>query len=197
MAAIPVPPTLAAPSWALVASPLPEVFPEITSGTGISDKVNMTSSLLEVLCRYALGGYCVLEGYVFTVSGASLTVTIGAGLAVIDGVVRNTVAYAYTSTPASQATVNIWLKQDGTFTHTLDATPPAGKVLYIGQVTTDGTGVTAHIYEGVVYAMGGSLWRTLTSAPTDTLDSASRIFTQVGADIYVWSGSAHKKITLT
>lgn len=197
MPSIPVPPSLASLSWALASDPVPAVLQPLSSGTGITDKVNLNSTLVEVLCRYAIGGNAVLYGFDFVVDPGTLVVTVNPGLAVIDGIVRRTASFDYTSTPASESTVNIFLKQDATFDHSLDATPPAGKVLYLGQVSTDGTGVVSNTYEGVVYARGGALWRELSSAPGDTLDSGMRLFTQVGTDVYLWDGSDHRLVSLT
>lgn len=199
MPQIPSPASLPDCSWATAsAEPTPQAFPTILTGIvdALSTKVNKTSALLEVLCRYGIGGFAVLEGLTLTVSGSSLNVTVEKGLAAIDGIVALSSAAVY-AVPASQATVNLWLKQDGTVTHTLTSTPPAGKCAFIGQVSTNGSGVTANSTEGVLYSRSGSLWRTLLSAPVDSLPAAYRVFTQVGADIYVWDGSAHKKITLT
>lgn len=195
-------PTIASPNacaWATVAAPAPQSFPTILSGPTVdafSVKVNKVSALLEVVCRYAFGAYCVLEGLTLSTAGGSLVVSVQIGLAAIDGIVPVSTIVPYTA-PASQATVNLWLKQDGTVTHTLDSTPPVTKCVFLGQVTTNGSGVTAQTYEGVIYAMGGSIWRTLAAPPADSPPAGVRLFTQVGTDTYIWNGSAHKKFTLT
>lgn len=194
---IPTPVSTSACTWATSsASPTPQSFPTINTGATVdafSVKVNKTSALLETLCRYAFGGYCVLEGLTFSYAGLSLTVAVG--LAAVDGIVAVYSALLY-SLPDNQATVNIWLKSDGTLTHTLNATPPAGKAVYIGQVTTSGGSVTAATTEGVLYARCGGLWRTMSATPSDSPPSTTRVFTQVGTDLYIWNGTAHKQITL-
>lgn len=175
-------------------APTPETLPTIDQGSmEYPQDINTSSALLEVLCRYAFGGYCVLEG--LTVSAVGLLVTVAVGFAAIDGIVPLR-SVRTTSVSASQLTVNIWLKQDGTVTSTNDATPPAGKVLYIGQVTTDGSGVVSQTYDGVVYGRGGSLYRTLAAPPADSPPSTMRLWTQVGNDLYFWNGTVHKQVTL-
>lgn len=184
-------------TWATAETKNPQSFTPIVSGSeAISEGQNANTALLEVLCRYAFGGFCVLEGLAVDYDSASLNVTIGVGLAAIDGIIPVSVPIVR-DVPESQPVVNLWLKQDGTCTYALDDTPPAGKAVYIGQLETDADGVINFTDEGVVYGRGGSLWRTLSEAPTDTPPDTARLFTQVADDLYVWDGSAHRQITLS
>lgn len=194
---IPIPAGPGDCTWALAVDPTPESFPEILSGNivdAFGPKVNKTAALLEVLCRYGIGGYAVLEGLEIDDDGLDLTIAVG--LAAIDSVIPVRTELNYT-VPASEATVNIFLKQDGTLAHSLTSAPPAGKVLYIGQVTTNVSGVTAMTTHGVVYSKGGCLWRTMSAIPSDSPPAGARLFTQVGADVYLWDGSDHRLISLT
>jgi hypothetical protein len=169
-------------------------MPVVASGDlAFRDKVNRQAAFLEALCRHALGAYCLLEGCAVS-SPSGLTVQVATGLAVVDSVVSLASPVSYV-VPASQTAVYLWLKSDGTVTHTLTTTPPAGKAAYLGQVATSGSAVTAIDTDGVIWARGGSLWRVLPSAPADSPGADVRLFTRVGTAVYLWDGAGHRLLT--
>lgn len=176
----------------------PEVLPEISTAdlTTFSASVNENSAATDLLTRLSVGGYGIVEG--LTIGNSGLTLTIAVGKALIDGVVVLESADTRTIVvPSSTSTVYVWLRQSKSLTYTTNTTPPSGKALLLGRVTTDGSGVTATDYSGVIYVRGGQCWRSTgdTWAPTDTPPADMRLWTVTSGGTYYWDGTKHCDVT--
>lgn len=172
----------------------PDVIPALVTAdtANFSTYINQNSASTEAAARASVGGFAVLNG--LTISNSGLTLTIATGVAIIDGIVTLTSSDSRTLVvPSSTANVWVWLKQDKALSYTTSTTPPAGKVLLIGMVTTDATTVTVTDYSGVCYAFGGTVWRTTADdlAPGDSPNADMRIFTKTTRGLYLWDGTQH------
>jgi hypothetical protein len=139
-------------------------------------------------------------------AGTGLSVNISFGTANIGGPVQpdGSVVFGVPSAisynvPASQSNVFIWLKQDGSITHTLSTTAPGGgPSVYLGWCSTSASAVTAVSRDGVLTLISGALHRTTTDngMPTDTLPSGVRVYTKTAFNTYFWDGSGHRPVSI-
>lgn len=168
----------------------PETGHEIVQGDlNMHGKTNANLAASNIGFGGLAGAYCVLSGLTVT-AGSGLTANIADGYAAIDGVVGVSSLPAYVL-PASQAEIYLWLKQDGTLTHTVTTTPPSGKVCLLSRLATSGSAVTSVDTNIAFRSLGGALWRTTpdASTPSDTPGSATREFRKTNRGGYVWTGS--------
>lgn len=168
-----------------------------TIATGDTNWVQKSNSFGAMVDNALLAlGPGILTGLTLTNSG--LTLTVAAGKAIIGGLVEVTANTNYTL-PASQPTVFIWLKQDGTIAHTTSTTAPGYAAVLLGSCETNGSGVVGSFDEsGVIKIVDGLSWRQTgdAGAPSDSPGSGRRIFTKnSGGAIYLWDGAAHVKIS--
>ena len=175
----------------------PEVLPELTTGDTefLSSYFNEVGATVDVLSRVSTGGCGIFEG--LTLSASGLTVTVAVGKACIDGLV--VLASSDTrsiSVPSSTSTVFIWLRQSKAMTYTTNTTPPSGKAILLGMVTTDASTVTATDYSGVLYMRGGQIYRETGDdrAPGDSPGSSVRLWTKTTGGMYYWNGSQHLEL---
>lgn len=162
------------------------------SDTYTSASWNKNFFMMELLGRYACGVYCVAYGLGFSTS-ASLTLTVNAGQAVIDGIVE--LASNTTIVLPDVSTLYIYLKQDGTLTYVNGSlTPPAATVcVYLGRAVTSAGTVSAVDFSGVMYANGSLAVRYTadTGFPADTPSSATSFMTVTGGGSFLWSGGVY------
>lgn len=171
----------------------PTILSAIAQGaTDGFSKANKMAAVLEVALGMMCGAAAIISGCGITSAG--LTVTIGTGWAFVNGLVD--VASAVTHVVPASSTSYLWLMQAGTANHTATTTPPAGACAYLGKVVTSGSAVTSSDTYGVVYALGGLLWRTTddAGAPPDSPSSALRMISKTAGGLYLWTGAAHTKI---
>ena len=193
-----VPAPQVASSISTFLSGTPVVYPAISTGdtANYSTYLNDISARAEAAARYAVGGNCVLSG--LTLSSSGLTITVATGMAFIDGVVKLTSSDTRTKTVlASQSVAWLWLRQDKSIEVKYDTSIPSGSVVCLGKVSTDVSGVTDTQYDGVIYANGGSLYRTTYDdfAPTDSPGSTIRLISKSNFGTYYWDGSSWLEIT--
>lgn len=184
------------PEEVLAGNSSPEVGEEVSQGetAGLFAKINSNTASMNVLARVLSGLFAIGEGLGVN-PGSGLTATIDDGYAVIDGVVPVSGAQPYVL-PASQADVWLWLKQDGTFTHTLTTTPPAGKSCLLAHLSTDGSSVLSCDPTVAYRLRSGMVWRETTDdgPPTDLPSDEHRTFRKTSAGTYVWDGEEWKEI---
>lgn len=144
--------------------------------------------------RYGAGGYGI--GYGLGLSaGTGLLVAVADGQALIDGIVE--VRSAANVVLAASSVNWIWLRQDGTLIAQDDTTAkPSGNCCLLGAAVTDGTGVTSIDTSGVVYWLGGQMWRTTNDLgkPADTPSSSLRFFTRTQTGVWFWDGASYQRL---
>lgn len=154
---------------------------------------NKTAAILEAALGVVAGTPAIVNGLAVS-AGSGLTANIATGWAVLDGLVDVATALTY-SCPVS-TTAYLWLRQNGTITHTTSTTPPSGKAVYLGNVTTNASAITAVSLLGVVKFSGGMLWRETNEAgaPADSPPAALRMWTKTTGGLYLWTGAAWTKL---
>lgn len=159
--------------------------------TSLSAKWNRNALAVELIGRLGCGTYCILNGLTIS-TGTGLSLGVAAGQAAIDGVVEIDTATTYT-VPASQAYIGIWLKQDGTLTHSLTTTPPSGGKCYLGSCVTSGSAITSVDFSGVLYSRGAIAVRTTadTGVPGDSPAASLVFITYTAAGAYIWNGTSY------
>lgn len=162
-------------------------------GTISSSQVNYSLAQLAQVAKYGGGGYARVSGYDY--GGASgLLVTVNAGIAMIDGPVESKAAQ--TITVDDNASVWVWLKQDGSLTKSTSTSVPTGGKVALFRVTTVSGSVTANDQSGVVSIVNGCLERQTgdTGAPGDSPSSSLRLWTHTTSGIYFWDGTRHVRM---
>lgn len=185
-------PVVPNPGVLLSDSNAPPVSDEFSTGVsaGFTTQLNKQFKRADLMGSYGSGAYGVADGLTLT-AGTGLVCNVAAGHAVIDGVVERS---ATTIVVAASSTNWIWLKQDGTLVSQDDTTAkPSGNCVLLGAAITDGSGVTSIETAGVCYFRSGVLWRETADAyePTDTPNSAVRIWTKTSGGDYFWNGSRY------
>lgn len=163
-------------------------------GTISSSQVNYSLAQLSQVAKYGAGGYGVASGYTYS-SATGLTVTVAAGIAMIDGPVESKTSQ--TIVVDDNASVWVWLKQDGTLTKSTSTSVPTGGKVALFRVTTSGGSVTANDQSGVVSIVpGGGLWRQTADAgaPTDSPPASIRLYTLTAGGVYFWDGTRHLSV---
>lgn len=169
-----------------------QVFKVLVQGTtSLSAKWNRNALASELIGRWGCGTYCIINGLTIS-TGSGLNLAVAAGQALIDGVVEISSATTYT-VPANQALIFIWLKQDGTLTHSLTTAVPTGGKVYIGNCTSGASSISAVDFSGVMYSRGGMAMRTTadTGVPGDTPSSSLVFITYTSAGAYLWNGTSY------
>lgn len=155
-------------------------------------KFNRHAARLDAVARAVGGYYCIQYGCTVTAVPATLNVAISDGFALIDGLVE-VKSLANLTLPDATARVWLWLKQDGTWTYTTTATPPVGKVIYVGSAVTSG-GVVASVdaTNGVFRLLNGGVWTSTTDTgyPSASPNSTSIMFCRTSGGTYLWDGAA-------
>jgi hypothetical protein len=172
-------------------SVFPEVGQKIVAGqvTGFVSAFNGQSRRVDVFSR-AFGLFAVISGLAIS-AGTGLSLNVATGYALIDGVLE-VAAQAYV-VPASQARVWIWVKQDKTVVHTLTATAPSAKSLYIGSVVTSGSAITSvDSVDGVQCLKGGIVYRATsdTGIPDASGPSGQVMVAKTLGGTFLWNGAA-------
>lgn len=172
----------------------PALFPDETGQATVSKtRVNAISKKVEAASAGGVGAYAVDYGLVLTDSGTSLVASVSAGQATIDGpVILNA---AGTVTLADNAYNWIYLLQNGTLTKTSSATdtPPANPsatCVFLGRVTVASGAITQIDGSGVMYFLGGYLYRRTGDAdmPADTPPSTLAFSCITQSATFRWSG---------
>lgn len=172
----------------------PEVLNSLPTGDTeyLTSYFNEAAAAVDALSRVATGGCGIFEG--LTLSSSGLTVTVATGKACIDGlVVLESGDTRSISVPSSTSTVFIWMRQSKALTYTTNTTPPSGKAILLGMVTTGASTVTATEYSGVLYMRGGQIYRETGDdrAPGDSPGSTVRLWTKTAGGTYYWNGVQH------
>jgi len=169
---------------------------EVTAfGSGVLSAESL-NELLAVDSVNALGGgngFGILQGLGIS-AGTGLTANVAAGTALLAWPVQRQ-AGSYVL-PDDQALVFLWLKGDGTLTHTLTTTPPSGNALHIGTFTTVAGAITLVDASGVVFVRDGIRWRQTydLGQPTDTPGAGTAFLTRTRTGLWLWDGSAYVQI---
>lgn len=182
-------PTLASPQAVLAGSASPVLAPEITLAADMSwaAKSNAAAAMMEAVARTMTG---VVSGLTLS-AGVGLNIAVADGVGLCGGVLEGKTLPALTLPSSTSAWV--WLKTDGTLTYTTGTTALATPGLMLGRVTTDASAVTAIDYSGVLYILGGMMWRTTgdAGAPGDSPAATTRLWTKTAGGTYLWNGAAH------
>jgi len=175
------------------ASVTPLLYDAIIAGETVNarPKVNRNTVRDEMIGRHGGGVYAVQTGLNLAI-GSGLNVVVQAGQAIIDG--PRTVA-ANTNVAVSNAITNgtVWMTQAGALSASVNLTPPAGNVCFLGFYTTAGGVVTAVDESGVLRLDQGNtpLRRTAdTSVPGDTPPSTLRFWNKCPGGLFLWDGLA-------
>lgn len=140
------------------------------------------------------GGYGVAAGLNLSAGVSGLNLTVGAGHALITGVVE-LAADTTIALPDNTAHVYIWLQRNGTLTYRTTTAAVTDSV-YLGHATTS-SGVISNIdYAGVMTVREGTLWRRTNDSgmPTDSPDTSLLFFSRTLGGTYMWDGTAHVRV---
>lgn len=145
--------------------------------------------------RHGGGGYAIAMGLTLSAPASGLTLTIGSGIAMIDGPVE----VESTSTLSIQnnsARAWIWLLQNGTLTSTQTATAPQTACCVLGSVVTIANNITQVDTSGVMYLKGGNLWRQTadTGPPQDSPPASLNFFARTQGGLFYWDGTQYSAI---
>lgn len=158
--------------------------------TDVPQLLNKLLTALHLATAYGGNGFGV-------VSGLELAPTVGlllgvqAGTAMLGAPVQ--VEEMDYPLPDDQPLVYVWVKQDGTITHSLTTASPEANALHIGTCTTLDGEITMCDKSGVVYVRTGHLYRETADrgAPKD-LPGGIILHTKTEAGVYAWTGSRHE-----
>lgn len=171
---------------------VPEVADDLLPGQvgQLLGTVNAHAGAIDALARASCGAYGILSGLVVSSPGG-LVVALSNGMAVIDGVVE-AVGVPNLTLPANTPRIWLWLTQAGTWAFTTSATPPVGKVLYLGSVVTNASAVASIIQtHGVVRLEGGAPWTSSADVGAPTVGASIRgLHCQTLGGLYVWNGTS-------
>lgn len=151
--------------------------------------------------RYApCGIHAVCTGLALSPPTSGLTLTVGYGHALMDGVVENPTANVV-AIPDNTTRVFVWMdKGTPTSTPNFYAVPtssvaPSGTVIFLGSVSTTSGVITGPDTSGVFYNMNGvpKRWTADTGAPTDAPNAAIQFFSQSNGNTteYRWNGTQY------
>ena len=192
-AASPTPPDIAGCTSSTTTAPISGEVTAFSSGILSAESLNELLAVDSVGAIAGGNGFGIVHG--LTVSaGTGLTVDIAAGTAFLAWPVQR---QAGTNVlPDNQALVFLWLKGDGTLTHTLTTTPPAGNALHIGTFTTLAGAITLVDTSGVVYIRDGLRWRQTYDAgqPSDTPAAGTAFLTRTRTGLWLWDGTSYLRI---
>lgn len=164
-----------------------------TPSSFAASTMNKLLASMSIIGTSGGNGYGILTGIVVSES-SGLTVAVTAGTAMLGAPVQiGATTYVL---PASQSTIGLWLKADGTLTHTLTLTPPSGSPLLIAVCSTSGSAITMIDVGGVVRIRDGIRLRTTgdIGAPADTPAADVRVWTQTRTGLYLWDGIRHQRL---
>lgn len=174
--------------------PTAQSFSAGLDASGTSSKLNYNSKIDNMGSRYGSGGYGIGSGFALSAS-TGLTVAVANGQAVIDGVAE---AYSHADVVVTASGTNwLWIKTDGSIVVQFNTTAkPSGNCVLLGAAITDGSSVTSIDTSGVVYFKGGDMWRQTADAgmPADTPDSSLWFYTKTTVGLWLWDGSAYRRI---
>lgn len=128
-------------------------------------------------------------------AGVGLLAHVAAGEVLIGGPVQ--VAAQNVVVPDNTDTVWIWALQNATVIAVASSlTPPAGNACLLGAVKTVGGAVFSTDASGVVYMLGGQLWRQTadTDAPGDVPPTSVILLTKTQSGVHQWQGDTHNPI---
>jgi hypothetical protein len=160
---------------------------------GVAEGINELSARTDLSGRFGGGTYGIVKGLDLD-QAVNGFVTIGAGQAMIDGIVEKTTTTSQAI--ASSTTSWLWLTRAGGISVGTGATFPAApsaQCAYLGRVVTDGSGaITAYDLSGVMYLRGGIGWRRTadTGKPADAgvLPATGLFYTRAAAGLWLWDG---------
>jgi hypothetical protein len=160
---------------------------------GVVDGLNEVSTRVDLAGRFGGGTYGIVKGLALdqTTNGF---VDVGAGQAMIDGIVEKT---AMVQTAVSAGTTGwVFLTRAGGISIPTGGTfpaAPASQCVYLGQIVVDGSGViTSYDLSGVTYLRGGIGWRRVadTAKPADAgvLPATGLFYTRTAEALWLWDG---------
>lgn len=163
--------------------------------TPTSSTLNKDLALIALAGRYGAGVYATAYGLALG-TGSGLSLAIGKGHALIDGVVEKEIDFTQAVTD-NIARFWVWLKQDATIVVQNNTTAkPAGNCVLLGSGVSSAGSITSVDTSGVVYLQNGDLWRLTadTGAPSDLPDSTWRGYTKTAAGLFYWDGTLWRSI---
>ena len=167
----------------------PPAISPFSGGVLSAASLNQLLSYVNLAAR-AGAGAGVMDGLGLSQT-SGLVLNIAAGTAMVGAPVRLE-ASTYT-VPASQSTIFIWLKSDGTLTHTLSSTPPSGTVLNLGWCASSGSAITSIDQSGIMRIVDGVRYRVLAGygKPSDSPSSSTAFFHFNQGGAWFWSGTRY------
>ncbi|MBS1703580.1 MAG: hypothetical protein JST12_18085 [Armatimonadetes bacterium] len=164
----------------------------ISSGllaTYLSKDVNDHAVRLDIMGR---GGSSagIVRGLDLSGDTTSLTLTVAAGQAYAPALLE---VDAQTTTMTASATNQVWLLSNGTIASGTGGYVPGSYGIFLGTVTTDGTGITAIDFSGVFYFSGGLPWRASADGfrPTDSPTCPFMFLARTFGGFWLWDGSRY------
>lgn len=155
-------------------------------------KLARNSVRLDALARANVNAYCVASGLTLGDADTGLTLTIAAGVAIIDGVV--VLAEETELVLTDESSCYVWLQrgEGGQPTPTFLTDPeeaPDTPAAYLGMVPTTGGDREEPDYSGVLYLRGGTLYRRSgdSGAMTDTPPELILI-ERTESGLWAWDG---------
>lgn len=163
---------------------------------------NRNYTALDLTGAYGGGLYGICYGLSLS-AGSGLTLNVGSGHALIDGLVE-VAAGTLPGTEVTNARTHVlddntarawvWLLPGGTITHVnTSIAPPQAQACLLGSVTTSGGAITGIDTSGVMFVRGGIGVRQSndSSAPTDTPSSRLVFLARTPSADYLWDGAQY------
>ncbi len=161
---------------------------------GVVDGLNELGARSDLAGRFGGGTYGIVKGLDLDQTDSGY-VDVGAGQAMIDGIVEKT---AMVQTAISAGTTGwVFLTRAGGISIPTGATfpaAPAAQCVYLGKIVVDGSGdITSYDLSGVMYLRGGVGFRRTADAytPSDTPPATLIFLTRGTASTYLWTGTEY------
>lgn len=185
----PTPPVISGATDTTTSGITPPDITPFSAGVLTAASLNELVTYVNLASR-AGAGVGIMDGLGLSQT-SGLVLNIAAGTAIIGAPIRLE-ASTYT-VPVSQSTIFIWLKSDGTITHTLTSTPPSGNVVYLGWCASSSSAITSIDQSGLMRITDGVRWRMVAGygKPADSPSSSTAFFLFNQGGAWFWNGSRY------
>lgn len=172
------------------------IAPSLVAGdtTALLTKFNEVAARVDLVGRYGGGGYAIGEGLAIS-AGSGLTLNISEGWTTIES--GEYYLGGSVTLTNNIARVWLWISQAGAIVQVNNSTtPPAGAHALLGSAVTSGGSITSVDQSGVLYLVGGTLFRRTadTSLPGDTPSSKLQFIHRGASKLWWWDGSQYWQI---
>lgn len=152
--------------------------------------VNDHAARCDIAAIAQIGLPCILNGLALS-DGGGLSLAVSQGQAMVKGIVEY---MGGTVSLSASTSSRVWLETNGSLSVGNTSYVPASPAVYLGLVTTDGTGITDFELAGVFSLVGGLPSRVVGDAfkPSDTPAASSPMqVTRTDTARWLWDGGQY------